>query len=67
MIVLDHVDSLDNIKVNAADMVAGSALWAYSGKRKIFYAQLSDKIIIEKVLNWKEAKSKFYQKLKKLH
>lgn len=66
-LLISHVDSLDDIKVNAADMVAGSALWAYTGKRKMFYELLSDKIISEKILNWKEVKNKFYQKFKKLH
>lgn len=31
---LNHVDILNDTKVNAADMVAGSALWAYSGKKR---------------------------------
>ncbi|EKD56723.1 MAG: hypothetical protein ACD_58C00112G0005 [uncultured bacterium] len=61
---IEHVDSIKNTNVNSADIVAGSALWSYTNKEKKFYKLLADKIIVEKVLNWKEAKSRFYDKLK---
>jgi len=56
---LNHVNSQEDPRVNAADMVAGSILWAKTGKDKKFYDLFKEKIISEKTLNWKEVKRKF--------
>lgn len=65
-VLLKHVDSEKDIIVDNADMVAGSALWAYTGKSDKFYKIIKNRIISEKILNWKEAKRKFLEKLKNL-
>ena len=62
-----HLDSLSENSINIADIAAGSILWAYSGKDKQFYNQITDKIICEKILNWKEAKKFFLEKNKSLN
>lgn len=51
-----HADSLQDVRVNVADMVAGSTLWYQTGKDSSFYKIIEDKIISEKVLHWKEAR-----------
>lgn len=58
-----HKDSSQNPEVNAADMVAGSLLWKYTGKDEKFYKLIKDRIISERVLNWKEAKRRFFTKM----
>jgi len=63
---LRHLDSSKNTEVNTADMVAGSLLWKYTGKDNKFYDLIKDKIISEKVLNWKEVKRKFFTEIKNL-
>lgn len=63
---LQHLDSSQNVEVNVADMVAGSLLWKYTGKDSKFYNLIKDKIISEKVLNWKEVKRKFFNEIKNL-
>ena len=62
-ITLTHVDSQQNPAVNTADMVAGSLLWARTGKENKFYRMIKNKIISEKVINWKEIKGRFLQKI----
>jgi len=57
-----HVDSLEDPRVNVSDMVAGSTLWAKTGKDSKFYDLIKNKIISEKILNWKEVKRKFLEK-----
>lgn len=59
-----HVDSSENVSVNAADMVAGCLLWKYSGKSSEFYDLISDRIITETIVRWKEAKRRFIEKSK---
>lgn len=63
-IPFSHVDSKENHAVNAADMVAGSLLYKYSGKSPIFYNNIKDRIIAETVIHWKEAKQRFIDKIK---
>lgn len=57
-----HLDSIQNVEVNTADMVAGALLWKYTGRDDRFYELIKEKIISEKILNWKEAKRKFFEK-----
>ena len=45
-------------------MVAGAFLYAQSGKEAKFYALIKNKVISEKIINWKEAKRKFIEGLK---
>lgn len=59
-------DSAKNPGVMAADMVAGSFLYNQTGKNNRFYRLLAGKIISEKTINWKEAKKKFIEAIKKL-
>jgi len=66
-ILLKHVDSKKDLAINNADMVAGSVLWAHTGKSAKFYKIIKSKIISEKILNWKEAKRRFLKKIKKAH
>jgi len=61
-----HLDSQNNPEVNSADMVAGSLLWKYSGKNDKFYNIIKDRIISEKFINWKEARKRFFDKIKNL-
>lgn len=63
-LVINHVDSQQDPRVNAADMVAGSLLWFKTGKNKKFYQLIKKKVISEKVLNWKEIKRKFLSRKK---
>lgn len=57
-------DSLKEPGLTAADMVAGAFLYTQSGKETKFYALIKNKIISEKIINWKEAKRKFIEGLK---
>ncbi|OGK49420.1 hypothetical protein A3A56_03460 [Candidatus Roizmanbacteria bacterium RIFCSPLOWO2_01_FULL_40_32] len=57
-----HVDSLNESTVNTADMVAGSVLWSRTGKNPAFYEIIKSKVVEEKIINWKEAKGKFWHK-----
>lgn len=59
---IKHFDSQKNPAINAADMVAGSVLWKMTGKSKEFYRLVKNLIVSEKVVSWKEAKRKFFQK-----
>lgn len=66
-ILIEHVDSKVSPSVNIADMIAGSALANFAKNEGKYYKIISDKIISEKRLNWKEAKRLFINKTKKLH
>lgn len=61
-ISISHIESLKEPSVNAADMVAGSLLWARTGKDKSFYELIKEKIISEKVIDWKQARRKFIER-----
>lgn len=63
---IKHLDSIENTEINTADMAAGSVLWKYTGRNDTFYKVIKRRIIIEKVVNWKEAKRVFVGKIKKL-
>lgn len=65
--LINHVDSKASPSVNIADMVAGSALANFAKNDNKYYQIISDKILSEKRLNWKEAKRLFISKTKKLH
>ena len=63
---IKHLDSIENTEINTADMVAGSVLWKYTGRDDKFYKVIKSRIIVEKMVNWKEAKRIFVDKIKKL-
>ncbi|MBI2310136.1 DUF3800 domain-containing protein [Candidatus Collierbacteria bacterium] len=56
-----HVDSQTEPLVNVADMVAGSVLWAQTGKDNVFYQIIRTKIVSERVIKWKQIKTRFWQ------
>lgn len=56
-----HVDSQTEPLVNVADMVAGSVLWAQTGKDNAFYQIIRSKIVSERVIKWKQIKTRFWQ------
>ena len=56
---IEHVNSQQNFEVNTADMVAGSLLWFRTGKNPIFYKLIKERVVSEKVINWKELKRKY--------
>lgn len=58
------LDSQENPEISSADMIAGSLLWKYTGKDQRFYDIIKNKIISEKIVNWKEAKRRFFNKTK---
>ncbi|OGE31485.1 hypothetical protein A2631_00220 [Candidatus Daviesbacteria bacterium RIFCSPHIGHO2_01_FULL_44_29] len=55
-----HADSIQDVRVNVADMVAGSTLWYQTGKDSKYYKIIEDKIISEKVFHWKKARKTFF-------
>jgi len=57
-----HIDSQKDPRVNSADMVAGSLLWAKTGKDARFYELIKPKVVSEKLVNWKQIKKKFWHK-----
>ena len=57
-----HVDSQVEPAVNAADMIAGSALWASTNKDKKYYQIIREKIVIEKIISWKKISEKYWHK-----
>jgi len=59
---LTHIDSQKEPAVNAADMVAGSILWASSGKDAKFYKLIKEKIVVEKTISWKKIAMQFWNK-----
>lgn len=63
---IKHLDSIENAEINIADMAAGSVLWKYTGRDDNFYKIIKSRIIVEKVVNWKEAKRIFVDKIKML-
>lgn len=56
-----HVNSQQDSRVNAADMIAGSLLWLETGKDKKFYELIKNQVISKRVLNWKEVRRKFFK------
>ena len=64
-IQIEHADSQTMPSVNVADMVAGSALWAHTGKDRQYYELISGKIVSEVNLHWAEAKKMVIHKIKK--
>ena len=58
--IINHLDSLQNPEINAADMIAGAVLWAKTQKTDRFYKIIKDIILVEKTINWKEIKRKFW-------
>ena len=59
---ISHVDSTEDPRVNTADMVAGSLLWAKTGKDSQFYQMIKEKITVEKTVSWKNLKRKFLKR-----
>jgi len=57
-----HVDSQTEPAVNAADMVAGSALWALTNKEDKYYQIIKEKIVVEKTISWKKMAGKYWHK-----
>lgn len=55
-----HVNSQEDTRVNAADIVAGSALWSSTGKSAIFFEIIKNKVVVEKRVSWKQLKARFY-------
>ena len=64
-IQIEHADSQTMPSVNVADMVAGSALWAHTGKDRQYYELIFGKIVSEVNLHWAEAKKMVIHKIKK--
>jgi hypothetical protein len=64
---INHVDSVQQQVVNTADMVAGSVLWLRTGKNSLFYNIIKNKIIAEKIIDWKEARRSFWHKKTRLN
>jgi len=58
---ISHVDSQKDPRVNVADMVAGSLLWQKTGKDDQFYRLIKEKIVAEKVIDWKKLRGRFFQ------
>lgn len=57
-------DSSKELGIMAADMVAGALLYKQTGKMNDFFDLISNKIASEKIINWKEAKRNFIERLK---
>lgn len=58
---ITHADSQKDTRVNSADMIAGSLLWAKTGKNDEFYQIIKDKVITEKVISWKNLRNRFFK------
>ena len=61
-VVLKHVKSNQERRVNVADMIAGAVLAKETGKTARFYELIEKEIISTKSLNWVEAKKRFFNK-----
>lgn len=61
-VAINHVDSQQDPRVNAADMIAGSILWLKTNKDDKFYRLIKEQIVSEKTINWKQARRKFFAK-----
>ena len=59
---ITHTDSQKDFEVNAADMVAGSLLWAKTGKEVSFYEIIKGKIVSERIISWKNLRRMFFDK-----
>ena len=57
-------DSTKEKGIMAADMVAGAFLYSQNGKTDKFYNLVKNKVISEKIINWKEAKRNYCEALK---
>ena len=61
-----HVNSQEDIRVNAADMIAGAVLASETGKGDDYYRVFKGKIISETRINWSEAKNRLITQSKNL-
>lgn len=61
-LIIEHVDSSQNIIVNSADMIAGCILANETGKNMEYFEIIKKKILSIREINWKELKKKFYKK-----
>jgi len=61
-----HVNSQEDIRVNAADMIAGAVLASETGKGDDYYRVFKGKIISETRINWSEAKNRLIIQSKNL-
>lgn len=55
-IIITHVDSIKDKRVNIADMIAGAVLANETGKATKFYKMFENKVTSSKRINWKEVK-----------
>ena len=58
---ISHVNSIEDPRVNTADMAAGSLLWLKTGKDPKFYQMIKEKIIVEKTISWRNLRRKFFK------
>jgi len=58
---LEHVNSIENYRVNVADMVAGAVFSKETGKEDKFYEMIKSKIVGEIKINWPEAKRRLLE------
>jgi len=61
-IKLVHVNSQEDQRISAPDMIAGSLLWAKTKNDSRFYKIIKNQIISEKMVNWRQIKSRFWNK-----
>ena len=54
-----HVNSMEDKRVNVADMVAGAVLSKETGKEPRYYEMIASKIVKSKKVKWKEVKRRF--------
>jgi len=59
-LVLKHVDSKKDPRINAADMAASATLAFRTGRQPRFYEMLRPKIVSDKNLNWAQVKQEFF-------
>lgn len=59
--LFEHVDSQKDVRVNAADMIAGSALWAYTGKDSAFMKLSKAELLLKKFYIGKKPKDNFWK------
>lgn len=64
-VLIEHVDSIQDKRVNIADMIAGAVLAKEAGRDSRFYKVIESKIISHKRVNWREVKKHFIS-IKKL-
>lgn len=56
---ITHVDSMEDKRVNVADMVAGAMLAAETGRDTRFRSMIKHKVTVTVRLGWKEIKERF--------